>query len=98
MGCHPPPRPLDRQLLDSGHGEVTIHGAVWADNWYALYLGDQFLIEDSVSIRTERSFNAESFSFQADYPIVLNLIARDYKEDDSGLEYIGTGKQQLGAG
>lgn len=89
---------LSRENLDSFEGSVTINGDVWADNWFALYLGEELLIEDSVSIKTERSFNAESFSFKADYPIVLNLIAKDFKENDSGLEYIGTRKQQLGDG
>ncbi|MEM6692007.1 MAG: PEBP family protein [Planctomycetota bacterium] len=89
---------LPRQRVGSLDGSVTIHGDVWADNWFALYLGDRLLVEDSVSIKTERSFNAESFSFKADYPIVLNLIAKDFKENDSGLEYIGTRKQQLGDG
>jgi hypothetical protein len=29
---------------------------------------------------------------------VLNLVAKDFKENDTGLEYIGTRKQQLGDG
>lgn len=92
-GRNPPPR---EDLNTSG--SVTIHGDVWADNWFALYVGDALLIEDSVSITTERSFNAESFSFKADYPIVLNFVVKDFKQDDSGLEYIGTKRQQLGDG
>lgn len=99
LGCGR--RELTRQALPTQKGqkgEVTIHGDVWADNWFALYLGDELLIEDSVSINTERSFNAESFSFNADYPIVLNFVVKDFKENDSGLEYIGTKKQQLGDG
>ena len=96
-GCGAKPK-LPRQVIANGDGKVTIHGDVWADNWFALYLGDELLIEDSVSITTERSFNAESFSFQADYPIVLNLVAKDFKENESGLEYIGSRKQQLGDG
>jgi hypothetical protein len=91
-------REQPRQLLNTTTGEVSIHGDVWADNWSALYIGDKLLIEDSVSPTTERSFNAESFTFKADYPIVLNFVVRDFKQDDSGLEYIGTQKQQLGDG
>ncbi|OYP34201.1 PEBP family protein [Rhodopirellula sp. MGV] len=85
-------------LLNNGEGAITIEADIWADNWFALYLGDDLLIEDSVSIKTERSFNAECFTFKADYPIVLNLVAKDFKENASGLEYIGTRKQQLGDG
>ena len=98
LGCGKQPPPQNRQSLTASTGSVTVHGDVWADNWFALYLGEQLLIEDSVSITTERSFNAESFSFEAEYPIVLNFIVKDFKEDDSGLEYIGTRKQQLGDG
>ena len=91
-------RELPRAVIPGNDGALTIHGDVWADNWFALYVGDKLLIEDSVSITTERSFNAESFSFKADYPIVLSFIVKDFKENDSGLEYIGTRKQQLGDG
>lgn len=95
-GCGQREQP--RKVLNTTRGAVSIHGDVWADNWFALYVGDKLLIEDSVSITTERSFNAESFAFNADYPIVLNFVLKDFKEDDSGLEYIGTKKQQLGDG
>ncbi len=71
---------------------------VWADNWFALYANGALVGEDSVPITTERSFNAESFSFKADTPLTLALIAKDFKENDTGLEYIGTRKQQMGDG
>lgn len=54
--------------------------------------------EDSVPITTERSFNAESFEFEAERPVVIGLVARGFIEDDTGLEYIGTGRQQMGDG
>ncbi len=98
QGCSGQKREQTRTVLDDTQGTVTINGDVWADNWFALYIGDKLLIEDSVSIKTERSFNAETFSFKADYPIVLNFVVKDFKEDDSGLEYIGTRKQQMGDG
>lgn len=79
-------------------GSIAIQGDVWVDNWFAFYLGDQLIIEDSVPITTERSFNAESFSFNADYPLQLNFIAKDFKENDTGLEYIGARNQQMGDG
>lgn len=79
-------------------GSVSLHADVWADNWFAIYLGDSLLLEDSVSITTERSFNAESFTFNADYPIQLNFILKDFKQNDSGLEYIGARNQQMGDG
>lgn len=73
-------------------------GEVWADNWFALYVDQAKVAEDSVPITTERSFNSESFYFDAEYPFELNFIIKDYKQDDTGLEYIGTARQQIGDG
>ncbi|MFK7865485.1 MAG: hypothetical protein AB8B95_14815 [Pseudohongiellaceae bacterium] len=79
-------------------GAVSLKADVWADNWFAMYLGEELVIEDSVSITTERSFNAESFTFNADYPLQLNFVFKDFKENDTGLEYIGARNQQMGDG
>lgn len=70
----------------------------WGDNWFAAYLGDELIVEDSVPITTERSFNAETANFTANYPLTLNVILKDFKENDTGLEYIGTDRQQMGDG
>ena len=64
---------------------INVKAEVWADNWFAFYLGDQLVKEDSVPITTERSFNSETFTFSASYPLTLNFIAKDFKENDSGL-------------
>ena len=77
---------------------VTIQADVWADNWFALYLDDALIKEDSVSITTERSFNSEVFTFDATYPLHINVVIKDYIQDDTGLEYIGTARQQIGDG
>ncbi len=77
---------------------ITIKAEVWADNWFALYNNETLLKEDSVPITTERSFNSESFTFQASYPLQLNFVVKDYKQNDTGLEYIGTARQQMGDG
>lgn len=79
-------------------GSISVQADVWTDNWFALYSGEDLILEDSVSITTERSFNAESFTFNADYPLQLNFILKDFKENDSGLEYIGARNQQMGDG
>ncbi len=79
-----------------GSTEFRLDG--WADNWFAAYLGDQLIVEDSVSITTERSFNAESVVFTGDYPLELNFVLKDYIENDTGLEYIGESNQQMGDG
>jgi hypothetical protein len=71
---------------------------VWADNWFALYVGEKLAGEDSVPITTERSFNSETFYFDASYPFDLNFVIKDFKQNDTGLEYIGTAQQQMGDG
>jgi len=83
---------------DTSSSSEQFLAEVWADNWFAWYVGDTLVQEDSVPITTERSFNAEVFSFDATYPIELNVILKDYKENDSGLEYIGASNQQMGDG
>lgn len=78
--------------------QTAIEADIWADNWFAMYIGDTLIAEDPVSINTERSFNAESFTFEANLPAELSFIIKDFKENDTGLEYIGSRKQQMGDG
>ena len=54
--------------------------------------------EDSVPVTTERSFNSETITFEASHPLAIAIEAKDFKETDSGLEYIGQPNQQLGDG
>lgn len=79
------------------HAE-TFAADVWADNWFEMRINGQKVAEDSVPITTERSFNAESFAFEAKRPFIVALIAKDFKENDTGLEYIGSRRQQMGDG
>ena len=93
-GCDDPPN----VTVVNSPGALSIKGEVWADNWFAFYLGERLIIEDSTPITTERSFNAETFVFNAEYPLQLNVVAKDFKQDDTGLEYIGRRNQQMGDG
>ena len=77
---------------------LSFTAEVWADNWFALYANGKKVGEDSVSITTERSFNSEVITFTASYPLTLGLVAKDYIANDSGLEYIGSPRQQIGDG
>ena len=86
------------QQNDQSSVQVNFKLEAWADNWFAAYLGDELIVQDSVSITTERSFNAETVTFNASYPLQLNVILKDYKENDTGLEYIGAANQQMGDG
>ncbi len=81
-----------------GNGSTQFKLEAWVDNWFAAYLGEKLIAEDSVPITTERSFNAETVVFDADYPLQLNFILKDFMENDTGLEYIGQRKQQMGDG
>ncbi|MEM7567091.1 MAG: PEBP family protein [Pseudomonadota bacterium] len=76
----------------------TLTAEVWADNWFAMHVNGALVAEDSVPITTERSFNAETVSFTADGPMTIAIKAMDFKENDSGLEYIGSRRQQMGDG
>jgi hypothetical protein len=76
----------------------TFLADVWADNWFEMRINGAQVAEDSVPITTERSFNAESFEFEAERPFIIGLVAKDFKADDTGLEYIGTRRQQMGDG
>lgn len=79
-------------------GAETFSADVWADNWFEMRINGTTVAEDSVPITTERSFNAESFTFDTERPFVVGVLAKDFKENDTGLEYIGTRRQQMGDG
>jgi len=68
------------------------------DNWFALSVNGQSIAEDSTPYLTERSFNAEKITFNADFPMTVAIELRDFMENDTGLEYIGTNRQQMGDG
>ena len=53
----------------AGHGTSEFVAEVWADNWFALYVNGELVGEDSTPITTERSFNAETITFTATYPL-----------------------------
>lgn len=101
---HKPPPPRPGQVADvhesvlNTPGAAEVVGEVWVDNWFALWVNGSKLIEDSVPITTERSFNAERFTFRADLPATFAFEFRDFMENATGLEYIGTRKQQMGDG
>ncbi|WP_240121047.1 MULTISPECIES: hypothetical protein [unclassified Streptomyces] len=87
------------RTADESAGDSTAYQIdIWADNWMAVYVDGELIGEDSVPITTERSFNAETFTFRAVAPFTVAIEAKDFKESDSGLEYIGTDKQQMGDG
>ena len=77
---------------------TSFQAEIWADNWFALYVNGKKIGEDSVPITTEKSFNSEKIKFTATYPLTIGLMAKDFVENTSGLEYIGKSNQQIGDG
>jgi phosphatidylethanolamine-binding protein (PEBP) family uncharacterized protein len=75
---------------------LSFQAEVWADNWFALYVNGKKVGEDSTPITTEKSFNSEKIKFTATYPLTIGVIAKDFTENASGLEYIGKPNQQIG--
>ncbi len=102
VGGSPPPTgdasPPSNNALTTDAVSRAITAELWSDNWTALYVDETLIKEDSVSFTTERSFNSEVFSFDATYPLHFNVILKDYIQNDTGLEYIGTDRQQIGDG
>jgi len=89
---------LPGQAASAATKTSSFTAEVWADNWFALYVNGKKVGEDSVPITTERSFNAEKITFTATYPLTIGIVGKDYVENASGLEYIGTPRQQIGDG
>jgi phosphatidylethanolamine-binding protein (PEBP) family uncharacterized protein len=76
--------------------KVSFVADVWADNWFQLYVNGVKVAEDPVPITTTKSFNKVTVTFTASYPLSVAILAKDYIENNSGLEYIGTPQQQIG--
>lgn len=77
---------------------TEVKADIWADNWFSLYVNEQLVMEDPVPFKTEQSFNGASFRFSAELPAQGAMIVKDYYENDTGLEYIGGSRQQMGDG
>ena len=104
MGCvgatsKPPKRSkdLNESSVDSS-GSTSLVAEIWVDNWFEMYVNGQKVLEDSTPYKTERSFNAERVSFKSDLPATFAFEFRDFMENDTGLEYIGSRRQQMGDG
>ena len=103
-GCDDRPKPpgngrvsLNERVIEGGEG-TQIRAEIWVDNWFSMAINGQPLIEDSVAYKTERSFNAERVTFRAELPMTVAFEFRDFMENDTGLEYIGSNRQQIGDG
>ena len=89
---------IDSSTTAVKSAQSTFTAEVWADNWFSLYINGKLVGQDSVAITTEKSFNSERITFTASYPFTIAMVAKDFKQNDTGLEYIGTDRQQMGDG
>lgn len=76
--------------VQGSSGKTEFTASVWADNWFAFYVNGELVGEDSTPATEIRSFNSDTFTFRAAYPFTISVVTRDYIENDSGLEYIGS--------
>lgn len=100
-GCDDRPANAQQVLNErtaDGPGNTKVVAEIWVDNWFSLSVNGRPVIEDSVAFKTERSFNAERVTFRTDFPMTIAFEFRDFVENDTGLEYIGSGRQQIGDG
>lgn len=88
---------LNESVLDTT-GSTDLVAEIWVDNWFEMHVNGQKILTDSTPYKTERSFNAERASFKADLPATFAFEFRDFMENDTGLEYIGSRRQQMGDG
>ena len=88
---------LNESVVNSA-GSTDLVAEIWVDNWFEMYVNGQKILEDSTPYKTERSFNAERVSFKSDVPATFAFEFRDFMENDTGLEYIGSRRQQMGDG
>ncbi|NRB31951.1 MAG: PEBP family protein [Rhizobiaceae bacterium] len=88
---------LNESVLNSA-GSTKLMAEIWVDNWFQMYVNGEKILEDSTPYKTERSFNAERVTFISDLPATFAFEFRDFMENDTGLEYIGSRRQQMGDG
>lgn len=76
--------------------EQNITASIYADNYFDFYVNGTLIKSDPLDFTPH---NAVKFTFKVDtdYPRVYGVFAKDYASE-SGYEYTGTNKPQLGDG
>lgn len=65
----------------------TVTGAVYADNWFQLYVDGTLVATDPTPFKP---FDVVPVSFPATYPMTIAIVAKDYADPATGLEYDNT--------
>ncbi len=89
---------IEQSPEQSSKQTISVKADIWVDNWFNLSINGQTVLEDSTPFKTERSFNSDSGIFDISVPAIVALEFRDFYETDTGLEYIGSSRQQIGDG
>ena len=65
----------------------TVHGAVYADNWFAMYINGKLVAVDSIDFLPH---NVVALDILPEYPMTIAILAKDNADPKTGCEY---GKQ-----
>jgi phosphatidylethanolamine-binding protein (PEBP) family uncharacterized protein len=65
----------------------TIHGSIYADNWFAMYINGKLVAVDSIDFLPHNVVNVDILP---DYPMTIAVLAKDNADPKTGCEY---GKQ-----
>jgi hypothetical protein len=65
----------------------TVHGAVYADNWFAMYINGKLVAVDSIDFLPH---NVVALDILPEYPMTIAIMAKDNADPKTGCEY---GKQ-----
>ena len=81
----PTPAPAPT-TADHAHLE-KIRGVVYADNWFKLYVNGRLVATDPTEFKPHDVVPVE---FEATYPMTIAILAKDYADQQTGLEYNNT--------
>ena len=62
----------------------TVHGAVYADNWFAMYINGKLVSVDSIDFLPH---NVVQLDILPEYPMTIAVIAKDNADPKTGCEY-----------
>ena len=65
----------------------TIHGSIYADNWFAMYINGKLVAVDSIDFLPHNVVNVDILP---EYPMTIAVLAKDNADPKTGCEY---GKQ-----
>jgi hypothetical protein len=62
----------------------TVHGSVYADNWFAMYINGKLVAVDSIDFLPH---NVVSLDILPEFPMTIAVLAKDNADPKTGLEY-----------